>query len=100
MCLTQPKRDASKYVGVRSWLIAYSETHADSNPMDGAMLLPAGHKYFYHNAMASAWVKLGDNLCDIPKLALFLEVWRVDLWSGVMVETARIEAAVALLTLE
>ena len=72
-------RDISKYIGVRAWLLAYSEASGDHNPMDGSILLPAGHKYFYRSAMCTAWRKLDYNEKDIPKLSLFLEVWRLEL---------------------
>ena len=42
-------RNANKYLSARAWLTAYAEGHADYNPMNGEMLLPAGHRCFYYN---------------------------------------------------
>jgi hypothetical protein len=70
-------RHARKYLCSRAWLLSYAESHADYNPIDGTMLLPAGRKHHYYNMYKQQCISsgIGDQAAS---QSVFLEMWRMD----------------------
>ena len=68
-----------KYFSIRSWLLDYASTHADTSPLNHCYHLPQGRKQFFWAVYYYQETQRGAPANTIGGLDLFLEVWCQDL---------------------
>ena len=68
-----------KYVSIRSWLLDYASTYADTSPLNHCYFLPQGRKQFFWAVYDYQETQREAPVNTIGGLDLFLKVWRQDL---------------------